>query len=148
MWFTDEEVNTLKFLYPVWIDDGIPSNKQICLKCSAWRGQLGLEPTFDLYLEHLLLIFDEVKTGLTAGHQGAAQRLGVTPDLTTLAKSIGGGLTLAAFGGKKKYMDFVTNGKMAHFGTFNGNPLAMAGVRAADVIFTEQSLAKAEGKAP
>jgi glutamate-1-semialdehyde 2,1-aminomutase len=94
---------------------------------------------------NVVLIFDEVKTGLTAGHQGASQRLSVTPDLITLAKSIGGGLTLAAFGGKKKYMDFVTNGKMAHFGTFNGNPLAMAGVRAADVIFTEESLAKAEG---
>ena len=93
---------------------------------------------------NVVLIFDEVKTGLTAGHQGAAQRLGVTPDLITLAKSIGGGLTLAAFGGKKKYMDFVTNGKMAHFGTFNGNPLAMAGVRAADIIFTEESLAQAE----
>ena len=93
---------------------------------------------------NVVLIFDEVKTGLTAGHQGAAQRLGVIPDLITLAKSIGGGLTLAAFGGKKKYMDFVTNGKMAHFGTFNGNPLAMAGVRAVDRICTKESLAVAE----
>ena len=93
---------------------------------------------------NIVLIFDEVKTGLTAGHQGAAQRLGVIPDLITLAKSIGGGLTLAAFGGKKKYMDFVTNGKMAHFGTFNGNPLAMAGVRAIDKICTRESLALAE----
>ena len=105
------------------------------------------------YLEHVrelcdeynvVLIFDEVKTGLTAGHQGAAQRLGVIPDLITLAKSIGGGLTLAAFGGKKKYMDFVTNGKMAHFGTFNGNPLAMAGIRAVDKICTKETLAVAE----
>lgn len=93
---------------------------------------------------NVVLIFDEVKTGLTAGHQGAAQRLGVIPDLITLAKSIGGGLTLAAFGGKKKYMDFVTNGKMAHFGTFNGNPLAMAGVRAVDRICTKETLAVAE----
>ena len=93
---------------------------------------------------NVVLIFDEVKTGLTAGHQGAAQRLGVIPDLITLAKSIGGGLTLAAFGGKKKYMDFVTNGKMAHFGTFNGNPLAMAGVRAIDKICTQEALAVAE----
>jgi len=93
---------------------------------------------------NVVLIFDEVKTGLTAGHQGAAQRLGVIPDLITLAKSIGGGLTLAAFGGKKKYMDFVTNGKMAHFGTFNGNPLAMAGVRAVDKICTKETLAAAE----
>jgi glutamate-1-semialdehyde 2,1-aminomutase len=92
----------------------------------------------------IVLIFDEVKTGLTAGHQGAAQRLGVKPDLITLAKSIGGGLTLAAFGGKKQYMDFVTNGKMAHFGTFNGNPLAMAGIRAVDKICTAETLAAAE----
>jgi glutamate-1-semialdehyde 2,1-aminomutase len=92
----------------------------------------------------IILIFDEVKTGLTAGHQGAAQRLGVQPDLITLAKSIGGGLTLAAFGGKQKYMDYVTNGKMAHFGTFNGNPLAMAGVRAVDKICTAETLAAAE----
>jgi glutamate-1-semialdehyde 2,1-aminomutase len=92
----------------------------------------------------IILIFDEVKTGLTAGHQGAAQRLGVKPDLITLAKSIGGGLTLAAFGGKQKYMDYVTNGKMAHFGTFNGNPLAMAGVRAVDKICTAETLAAAE----
>ena len=92
----------------------------------------------------VVLIFDEVKTGLTAGAHGAAARLGVQPDLITLAKSIGGGVPLAAFGGKKEYMDFVTNGKMAHFGTFNGNPLAMAGVRAIDRICTEENLEKAE----
>ena len=92
----------------------------------------------------VVLIFDEVKTGLTAGPKGAAARLGVKPDLITLAKSIGGGLPLAAFGGKKKYMDYVSNGKMAHFGTFNGNPLAMAGVRAIDRICTDEAMAKAE----
>ena len=93
---------------------------------------------------NVVLIFDEVKTGLTAGAHGAAMRLGVKPDLITLAKSIGGGLPLAAFGGKKKFMDFVTNNKMAHFGTFNGNPLAMAGVRAIDRIATEATLGAAE----
>jgi glutamate-1-semialdehyde 2,1-aminomutase len=92
----------------------------------------------------VILIFDEVKTGITAGTRGAAARLGVVPDLITLAKSIGGGVPLAAFGGKKKYMDFITNGKMAHFGTFNGNPLAMAGVRAIDRICTDEALEKAE----
>ena len=92
----------------------------------------------------VVLIFDEVKTGLTAGAHGASVRLGVEPDLITLAKSIGGGVPLAAFGGKKKYMDFVTNGKMAHFGTFNGNPLAMAGVRAIDRLCSDQALADAE----
>jgi glutamate-1-semialdehyde 2,1-aminomutase len=92
----------------------------------------------------VILIFDEVKTGLTAGAHGAAARLGVQPDLITLAKSIGGGVPLAAFGGKKKYMDAVADGRLAHFGTFNGNPLAMAGVRAVDKICTDEALAKAE----
>ena len=93
----------------------------------------------------IVLIFDEVKTGLTAGPQGAAQRLGVQPDLITIAKSIGGGVPVAAFGGKKKFMDAVTNGRMAHFGTFNGNPLAMAGVRAIDKICTPETLGVADG---
>ena len=93
----------------------------------------------------IVLIFDEVKTGLTAGPQGAAQRLGVQPDLITLAKSIGGGVPVAAFGGKKKFMDAVTDGRMAHFGTFNGNPLAMAGIRAIDKICTVETLGVAEG---
>ena len=93
----------------------------------------------------IVLIFDEVKTGLTAGAQGAAQRLGVQPDLITLAKSIGGGVPVAAFGGKKKFMSAVTDGRMAHFGTFNGNPLAMAGVRAIDKICTAETLGVAEG---
>lgn len=103
----------------------------------------GVRALCDKY--NVVLIFDEVKTGLTAGANGAAARLGVKPDLITLAKSIGGGLPLAAFGGKKKYMDYVTNGKMAHFGTFNGNPLAMAGIRAIDRICTDEAMAKAEG---
>ena len=93
----------------------------------------------------IVLIFDEVKTGLTAGAQGAAQRLGVQPDLITLAKSIGGGVPVAAFGGKKKFMDAVTDGRMSHFGTFNGNPLAMAGVRAIDKICNAETLGVAEG---
>lgn len=92
----------------------------------------------------ILLIFDEVKTGLTAGPKGAAARIGVKPDLICLAKSIGGGLPLAAFGGKKKIMDAVADGRFHHFGTFNANPLAMAGVRAMDKVCTEASLGKAE----
>ncbi len=92
----------------------------------------------------ILLIFDEVKTGLTAGPQGAAQRIGVKPDLICLAKSIGGGLPLAAFGGRKEIMDAVADGRMDHFGTFNGNPLAMAGVRAIDRIATVEALGEAE----
>lgn len=92
----------------------------------------------------VVLIFDEVKTGLTAGPAGAAQRLGVQPDLITLAKSIGGGLPLAAFGGKREVMEVVVDGRMAHFGTYNGNPLVMAAARAVDEICTPEALAAAE----
>ncbi len=92
----------------------------------------------------VVLIFDEVKTGLTAGAAGAAQRLGVQPDLITLAKSIGGGLPLAAFGGKREVMEVVVDGRMAHFGTYNGNPLVMAAARAVDEICTPEALAAAE----
>jgi len=92
----------------------------------------------------IALIFDEVKTGLTAGVAGAAARLGVKPDLITLAKSIGGGFPLAAFGGKKEYMDAVVDNRMAHFGTYNGNPLVMAAADAVDEICTPEALAGAE----
>ena len=92
----------------------------------------------------IALIFDEVKTGLTAGVAGAAQRLGIKPDLITLAKSIGGGLPVAAFGGTQKYMDAVVDGRMAHFGTYNGNPLVMAAVMAVDEICTAEALGNAE----
>jgi len=92
----------------------------------------------------VVLVFDEVKTGLTAGPAGAAQRLGVQPDLITLAKSIGGGLPLAAFGGKREVMEVVVDGRMAHFGTYNGNPLVMAAARAVDEICTEEALQGAE----
>lgn len=92
---------------------------------------------------NIILIFDEVKTGLTAGPRGAS-RLGVVPDLVCLAKSIGGGVAVGAFGGKKKFMDGVTNGNYAHCGTFNGNPLAVAGIRAMDMICTPENLGKAE----
>jgi len=77
-----------------------------------------------------LLIFDEVKTGITAGWGGATGVLGVTPDLVALAKSIGGGLPLGAFGGKREYMDQITSGRVIHLGTYNGNPLCMAAARA------------------
>jgi glutamate-1-semialdehyde 2,1-aminomutase len=77
-----------------------------------------------------LLIFDEVKTGITAGWGGATGVVGVTPDLVALAKSIGGGLPIGAFGGKQEYMDLITSGKVIHLGTYNGNPLCMAAAKA------------------
>ena len=91
-----------------------------------------------------LLVFDEVKTGLTAGAAGASQRLGVTPDLVSLAKSIGGGLPLAAFGGRAEVMQCITDMRMWHFGTYNGNPLVVAAAVAIDEIATPEALGAAE----
>ena len=95
--------------------------------------------------EHgVLLVFDEVKTGLTAGAHGASARLGVKPDLVCLAKSIGGGLPLAAFGGRADVMATVTDHRSPHFGTYNGNPLVMAAAGAVDAICTPEALHAAE----
>jgi glutamate-1-semialdehyde 2,1-aminomutase len=77
-----------------------------------------------------MLIFDEVKTGITAGWGGATGAVGVLPDLVALAKSIGGGLPLGAFGGSAECMDQITSGKVLHLGTYNGNPLCMAAAKA------------------
>ncbi|MFM8266614.1 MAG: aspartate aminotransferase family protein [Ilumatobacteraceae bacterium] len=77
-----------------------------------------------------MLIFDEVKTGITAGWSGATGALGVVPDLVSLAKSIGGGLPLGAFGGTAECMDQITSGRVLHLGTYNGNPLCMAAAKA------------------
>jgi glutamate-1-semialdehyde 2,1-aminomutase len=77
-----------------------------------------------------LLIFDEVKTGITAGWHGATGHFGVQPDLVTLAKSIGGGFPLGAFGGRAEAMDGIASGRVLHLGTYNGNPLVMAAARA------------------
>jgi glutamate-1-semialdehyde 2,1-aminomutase len=83
-----------------------------------------------LHAHGALLTFDEVKTGLTAGPGGATGLSGVVPDITCLAKSIGGGIAVAAIGGSKQVMEHVANGDYEQVGTFNGNPLAMAAARA------------------
>jgi glutamate-1-semialdehyde 2,1-aminomutase len=77
-----------------------------------------------------MLIFDEVKTGITAGWGGATRRFNVKPDLVCLAKSIGGGLPIGAFGGGRHVMDLVGDGSVLHLGTYNGNPLVMAAAQA------------------
>jgi glutamate-1-semialdehyde 2,1-aminomutase len=74
-----------------------------------------------------LLIFDEVMTGFRIAPGGAAERFGVTADLTTLGKVIGGGLPVAAYGGRRDLMSQVApDGPVYQAGTLSGNPLAMA----------------------
>ena len=83
-----------------------------------------------LHAHGAVLTFDEVKTGLTVGPGGVTALSGVTPDLVCLAKSLGGGVAVAAVGGSTELMEHVANGGYEMVGTFNGNPLAMAAARA------------------
>ncbi len=109
-----------------FIVEPVMENIGICLPQPGY-----LEAVREITQRHgTLLIFDEVKTGITAGYSGATGRLGVQPDLITLAKSIGGGFPVGAFGGKAEYMDLIATGKVLHLGTYNGNPLVMAAVKA------------------
>ena len=98
-------------------------------------GNMGVVPPVEGFLSGLreitrqhgaLLIFDEVMTGWRV-HPGGAQALyGVTPDLTTLGKVIGGGLPVGAYGGRREIMEMVAPaGPMYQAGTLSGNPLAM-----------------------
>lgn len=83
-----------------------------------------------------LLVFDEVMTGFRLSYGGAQQKFGVTPDLTTLGKVIGGGLPVGAYGGRKDIMSMVAPaGPMYQAGTLSGNPLAMtAGIKTLELL--------------
>ena len=77
--------------------------------------------------EGIVLIFDEVMTGFRLAPGGAQQLFGVTPDMTTLGKIIGGGMPVGAYGGKKEIMDCVAPaGPVYQAGTLSGNPIAMS----------------------
>ncbi|HSD78729.1 MAG TPA: aspartate aminotransferase family protein [Solirubrobacteraceae bacterium] len=90
-----------------------------------------LEAVRDITRRHgVVLIFDEVKTGLSIAAGGATERFGVLPDLVTLAKALGGGLPAGAIGGSEEVMSIVESGKVVQVGTYNGNPLTMAATRA------------------
>ena len=86
-----------------------------------------LEGLRSLCNEHdIILIFDEVMTGFRLSKGGASEYYGVTPDMVTLGKIIGGGLPVGAFGGKKEIMDMVAPvGPVYQAGTLSGNPIAM-----------------------
>jgi glutamate-1-semialdehyde 2,1-aminomutase len=90
-----------------------------------------LEAVREITRRHgVVLIFDEVKTGLCIAPGGATERFGVTPDLVTLAKALGGGLPTGAIGGTEEAMAVVEDGSVYQVGTYNGNPLGMAAARA------------------
>jgi glutamate-1-semialdehyde 2,1-aminomutase len=90
-----------------------------------------LEQVREITARHgIVLIFDEVKTGLAIAAGGATERFSVKPDMVTLAKTLGGGLPAGAIGGNEQVMSVVEDGSVYQVGTYNGNPLTMAAARA------------------
>jgi glutamate-1-semialdehyde 2,1-aminomutase len=83
-----------------------------------------------LHAHGVLLTFDEVKTGIAVAAGGVTELSGVTPDIVTLAKALGGGVPCGAIGGTEEVMAFIADGRYEQVGTFNGNPLTMASARA------------------
>src|SRR5215218_9877505 len=113
--------------------------KPACVIMEAAMMNLGVvlpEPGYldavrDVTRRHgIVLIFDEVKTGLAIAAGGATEKFGVTPDLVTLAKALGGGTPIGAIGGTDEAMASVEDGSVYQVGTYNGNPLGMAACRA------------------
>ena len=113
--------------------------KPACVIMEAAMMNLGVVLPEDGYLEAVrdicsrhgvVLIFDEVKTGLTIAAGGAVERFGVEPDMVTLAKAMGGGLPTGAIGMTEEVARVVEDGTVYQVGTYNGNPLGMAATRA------------------
>lgn len=106
-----------------------------CIIMEVVMGNIGCVEPKDGYLEFLrkiteengiVLIFDEVITGFRLATGGAQEYYGVTPDMTTLGKIVGGGLPMGAFCGKKEIMELVApNGPVYQAGTFSGNPISV-----------------------
>jgi glutamate-1-semialdehyde 2,1-aminomutase len=113
--------------------------KPACLIMEAALMNIGVVMPEEGYLEavreitsrhDVVLIFDEVKTGLAIAAGGATERFGIAPDMVTLAKTLGGGLPSGAIGGTEEVMAVVEDGTVYQVGTFNGNPLTMAAAKA------------------
>jgi glutamate-1-semialdehyde 2,1-aminomutase len=113
--------------------------KPACVIMEAAMMNLGIVLPEPGYLEEVreitrrhgvVLIFDEVKTGICIAAGGATERFGVEPDMVTLAKALGGGLPAGAIGATEEVMKVVEDGSVFQVGTYNGNPLGMAAARA------------------
>jgi glutamate-1-semialdehyde 2,1-aminomutase len=105
-----------------------------------------LERMRELTARHgVMLVFDEVKTGMTIAAGGAVERFGVRPDVVCLAKAIAGGYPSGAVGMTEPLADLITTGRVRQVGTFNGNPLSMAAAHAAlTEVLTDDAYARIE----
>ena len=90
-----------------------------------------LQAVREMTLDHeCLLVFDEVITGMRVAPGGAQEHYQVSPDITVMSKSIGGGYPVAAFGASTEIMNVITNGPLFHGGVFSGNAVVMAAAEA------------------
>lgn len=128
-----------------------------CIIVEPVAGNMGTVPPQEGFLEGLrnicteeeiVLIFDEVMSGFRVAYGGAQEVYGVTPDMTTLGKIIGGGLPVGAFGGKKEIMALLSpSGGVYQAGTLSGNPLAMtAGIETLKLLKRDGFYAELETK--
>ncbi len=107
-----------------------------CIIVEPIAGNMGLVAPAENFLETLrevtekygsVLIFDEVMTGFRVAYGGAQSLYGITPDITTFGKIIGGGMPVGAYGGRREIMEHIApQGPVYQAGTLSGNPLAMA----------------------
>ncbi len=121
-----------------------------CIIVEPVAGNMGCVPPVEGFLEGLreicskegaVLIFDEVMTGFRVAAGGAQELFGVTPDLTTMGKVIGGGLPVGAYGGREDLMrQIAPDGPVYQAGTLSGNPLATAAGKAALSFLKENPL--------
>src|SRR5690625_883659 len=89
----------------------------------------------------IVLIFDEVITGFRMSSGGAQERFGITPDLTTVGKALGGGIAVSAVAGKEEIMKLVEHGEVNHLGTLNGNCVATsAAIAVIDELTRDDSI--------
>jgi glutamate-1-semialdehyde 2,1-aminomutase len=125
----------------------VAENKNLiaCIIVEPVAGNMGTIPPREGFLEGLreictnegiVLIFDEVMSGFRVSYGGAQELYGITPDMTTLGKIIGGGLPVGAFGGKREIMEKLSpSGGVYQAGTLSGNPLAMsAGIATLNIL--------------
>ena len=127
---TFNDISSVEGLFDAWPED------IAAVIVEPVAGNMGVVPPADGFLEGLrrvteansaLLIFDEVITGFRVAYGGAQTLFGITPDITTMGKIIGGGLPVGAYGGRSEVMQQVAPlGPMYQAGTLSGNPLAVA----------------------
>jgi len=108
---------------------------------SCMPGEGYLEGVIELCRKHgAVSIFDEVITGFRLALGGAREYFGLEPDLSVYAKAMAGGFSISAVGGRQDIFRAIEDGRTSHFGTYNGNPIAVAAARATIEILSEPGL--------